>query len=130
MKRFWLLSVLIPMTGCVRLSTYRKLQSQQQETAQSLQASRADNVKLQQKNDKLSSDLAETKKQLANLISDLKSDLVQAQAGITSAMDRLAQQKTDSEPASAAASAPADSKPSPVAPPAASKPVSATPASH
>ena len=122
MKRLWLLSVLIPLSGCVRLSTYRKLQGQQQETAQSLQSSQADNAKLQQKNDALSSDLDAARKQMADLVLDLKSDLAQAQAGISSAMNRLNGQNADGSGAqktAAPAAAPAAATSKPSSPPAA-----------
>ena len=107
MKRLWLLSVLIPFSGCVRLSTYRKLQSQQQETAQSLQASQADKMKLRQQNDTLSADLVAARRQMTELVSGLKSDLARAQAGIAAAMNRLNQQNAAAPAAGGTAATPA-----------------------
>ncbi|HVA67043.1 MAG TPA: hypothetical protein VNK24_08995 [Elusimicrobiota bacterium] len=118
MKRLWILSVLIPFSGCVRLSTYRKLQGRQQETAQSLRVSQSDNAKLQKQNDALSSDLDTARKQMAELVSDLKSDLAQAQAGIAAAMNRLNGQNAESSGAEKTVATPApaavsSAKPSP-----------------
>ena len=89
MKSLPFFSVLIVASGCVRLSTYRKLQDRQEQTAQDLRRTQARVDELKQDNDKLSAELSRARKEMKVLVSDMHSDLEQAQKGIAAAFQLL-----------------------------------------
>ncbi|MDE2292196.1 MAG: hypothetical protein KGL53_08945 [Elusimicrobia bacterium] len=108
---------LVSASGCVSASKYKALQEQQTRTAQDLkdsQAHAADAEKqaaaakqqadsLAQEKAQLTTALAAARKDMADLVSGLGTDLAQAQKGIESALKRLKQDKADAKGSSSPA---------------------------
>lgn len=102
--------------GCVRLSKYRALQTQENQAVLNLQAAQTQNAALKQENDKLSTDLEAARRQLVDLAVDLKADLAQAQDSIATALKRLdAITDSDASASPATPASPASTSPAPIA---------------